>query len=148
MYGVLAQSLHIYSGLWLLVDCKGVLSLRVSKHIIKLLVVKLDQADPHGGLSFPTFPAARLYDASATRKTDIHTVKQWRRWAECLSSGVIKGRATTVHLPHWNATGTVEGIQHIGGQRIAFARTLVMIRGKRVPFPLPVLRTGPLPQEE
>lgn len=67
MYGVLAQSLYIYSGLWLLVDGKGVLSLRVSQRVIKFFVVELDQADPHGGLIFPTVPAVRLCDAS-TRK--------------------------------------------------------------------------------
>lgn len=87
--GVLAQSLHVNSGLWLLVDGKGVLSLRVSQHVVKLFVVELDETDPYGGLSIPTGPAGRLCDASTTSRTQtalkIH--EQRRRWVTRLGSG-------------------------------------------------------------
>lgn len=42
MNGVLAESLHVYPGVCLLVYCKWVHSLWISEHIVELFIVELD----------------------------------------------------------------------------------------------------------
>ena len=61
VHRVLTQPLNVYTGPRLLVDCERVHSVRISQHIVQLLFVELDKADPDRGFVVVASPAERLF---------------------------------------------------------------------------------------